>query len=81
MIHYSMAEARKHFSEIVNRVKYEKIIIAVGHCNKDDVLIVPKPEFEEEIPVSRINAASPSFDFLKDESDLYSLKDIKKRYV
>lgn len=81
MIHYSTAEARKHFSEIINRVKYEKIIIAIGRWKKDEVLVIPKPDLEEEIPTSAMNAASPSFNFLESEPDLYSLKDLKRRYV
>lgn len=81
MIHYSTTEARKHFSEIVDRVKYEKIIISVGRHDKQEVLIVPKPELSEDLPISEINAQSGSFKFLEDEPDLYSLKDLKKRYV
>lgn len=81
MLRYSTTEARKHFSEIFNRVRYEHIIIAIGRHEKDEVLIVPKPDLDQELPVSQMNAASPSFDFLKDEPDLYSLKDLKKRYV
>lgn len=81
MIHYSTTEARKHLSEILNRVRFEKIIIAVGRHNKEEVLIVPKPELEEDLPISAINSGSPSFDFLGDEPDMYSLRDLKKRYV
>ena len=67
MIHYSTVEARKHFSEIINRVKYEKIIVAIGRWNQDEVLIVPKPDLKEKIPMSAMNASSPSFDFLESE--------------
>jgi len=81
MIHYSTTEARKHFSEIINRVRFEHIIIAVGRHKKGEVLIVPKPELDEKLPVSAINAGSPSFSFLAKEPDLYSIDDLKKRYV
>lgn len=81
MIHYSTTEARKHLNEIINRVKYQKIIISLGRHNKQEVLVVPKPETEKELPIAEINMASPSFEFLKDEPDLYSTKDLKKRYV
>lgn len=81
MIRYTTSEARKHFSEIVTRVKYEKIIIAIGRRKKEEVLIVPAPELDQEIPVSQMNAASASFDFLKEEPDIYTFSDIKKRYV
>ncbi|MBI5754619.1 hypothetical protein HZA41_00185 [Candidatus Peregrinibacteria bacterium] len=81
MLHYSASSARKHFSEILNRVKYEKIIVVIGHRNKEEVLMVPKPDMAEALPISAINAASRSFKFLEDEPDMYSLKDLKKRYV
>lgn len=81
MIHYRSSEARKHLNEIINKVKYEKIIISLGRHNKQEVLIVPKPETQEEIPISEINSTSSSFSFLEKEPDLYSLKDLKKRYV
>lgn len=36
-------------------------------------------ELEEDIPITEINAASESFNFLKDEPELYSLKDLKPK--
>ena len=81
MLHYNTSEARKNLNEIVNKVKYQKIIISIGRRGKAEVLIVPKPELNEVIPVSDINAHSSSFDFLEDEPDIYSVKDLKKRYV
>lgn len=81
MIFYNTSEARKHLNEIVNKVKYQKVIISIGRRGKAEVLVIPKPELEEEIPVSQINTDSSSFDFLEDEPDIYSIDDIKKRYV
>ena len=74
---YTKTETRNNFSEIIKQVKYGKKIVAV----KRDVLIVPFPEIDESIPVSQINEQSDSFDFLENEPDLYSLSDLKKRYV
>ncbi len=34
-----------------------------------------------DIPMTEINAQSDSFKFLEDEPDLYSLNNIKKKYV
>lgn len=34
-------------------------------------LIVPKPELNEDLPISAINAASTSFQFLEDEHEIY----------
>ena len=81
MKHYSTTEARRHLSEIVNQVKYQKIIISIGRHDEEEVLVVPKMESGESLPISEMNAASPSFVFLEDEPDLYSLEDLKKRYV
>jgi len=81
MKHYDTSEARKHLNEIVNKVRYQKAIISIGRRGKSEVLVVPAPEPEEDLPVSEINAKSPSFDFLENEPDLYSLHDLKKRYV
>lgn len=36
---------------------------------------------ESEIMITEINSQSTSFDFLKQEPDLYSSKDLKKRYL
>lgn len=75
-------QLRSNLSEIVNTVKYEKKIIAIGRKNKKEVLIVPYPEInDQDLPITNINAQSGSFDFLKEEPNLYSLKDLKKQYV
>ncbi len=81
MNHYSTTEARKKLSQIVNQVKYGKIIISIGRRDEEEVWVVPKPERVETLPISEINATSPSFNFLEDEPDLYSSQDLKKRYV
>ena len=81
MKHYSTTEARKHFSEIIEQVRYLKAIVSVGRRGEEEVLIVPKPEINEDLQISAINASSSSFDFVEDEPDIYSLKDLKKRYV
>lgn len=79
---YPTSKARNHFSDLVNQVKYQKIIIGIGRHNKCEVLMIPAPDFtQEEIPVTSFNADSPSFSFLAEEPDLYSLNDLQKRYV
>ena len=78
---YSTTEARKKLGDLVNQVKYKKIAIGIGRYDKCEVLIVPAPELDEEIPVTKINAEGGAFDFLEDEPDIYTLDDLKKRYV
>lgn len=81
MRHYTTTEARKHLGEIVNQVKYQKIIISIGRRDEEEVLMVPKVTLDESLPMSEMNAQSASFQFLEEEPDIYSLKDLKKRYV
>ena len=81
MLHYNTSEARKHLNEIVNKVKYQKIIISLGRHGEGEVLVVPKPKVYETLPISEVNSASPSFDFLENEPDIYGFNDLKKRYV
>jgi len=75
-------KARQKIGEIVNRVKYRGEVFGIGRRNSVDAIIMPipkgyNPEFDE---ITNINILSSSFDFLKDEPDIYSVKDLKKRY-
>lgn len=81
MRHYTTTEARKHLSEIVNQVRYQKIIISIGRRTEEEVLVIPKVTLDETLPISEINTQSSSLHFLEEEPELYSLKDLKKRYV
>lgn len=81
MKHYTTTEARKHLSAIVNQVRYQKITISIGRRDEEEVLVIPKWTMDESLPISEINAQSQSFQFLEDEPDLYSLEDLKRRYV
>ena len=80
---YSTTEARKKLGELINILKYQGGMFAIGRQNKQEVLVIPFPENhnEELSEITNFSANSASFDFLKDEPDLYSLSDIKKSYV
>ncbi len=38
-------------------------------------------EMSPDLPITETNAALGGFEFLKNEPDLYSIEDLKKRYV
>jgi hypothetical protein len=76
-------EARKNISDIVNDVKYANQVYAIGRRNKIEALIFKFPEnFNSNLSeISNTNANSSSFNFLRDEPELYSINDLKKKYV
>ncbi len=78
---FSITDARKKLGELVNIVKYQRKIIALGKHGRADVFIVACDLTKDEITTTEINALSKSFRFLKEEPDLYSEHDLKKRYV
>lgn len=77
------SEARKHFSDIINKVRYSNTPIAIGRHNKGEVLLIKFPQDANLLlsPISNFNQYGGSFNFLNDETDLYSISDIKKQYV
>lgn len=79
----STTEARKTISDLVNHVRETGEAFAIGRHNKPEVLVIKFPTayntaFNE---IANINAQSESFSFLEDEPDLYSVNDLKRRYV
>jgi hypothetical protein len=77
---YSVTEARKILGELINRVKYQKQVIALGKHGKAEVIMLSYSP-EDDFPIEALSSASDSFDFLEREPDLYSRDDLKKRYV
>lgn len=74
---------RKNISDIINEVRYGGSVFAIGRRNKAEALIIKYPEnFNKDLnEVTNFNANSSSFDFLKEEPDLYNVSDLRKRYV
>lgn len=75
--------ARKEIGRIVNRVKYHGDVFAIGRRNSIDALLIQFPHvYNREVnDVTNVNAHSKSFDFLLGEPELYTLSDLKKKYV
>ena len=79
----STTEARKDISNIINQVRSENRVFGVGRRNKVEVLLVKYPDYHNPklSEMTNLNANSNSFDWLADEPNLYSLADLKKKYV
>lgn len=77
------AMARKNISEIINQVSFKGGNIAIGRRNKPEVLLIKFPQYlnPKVNEITNINANSDSFKFLEDEPDIYSVDDLKKKYV
>ncbi|MFA6294960.1 MAG: hypothetical protein WC666_00860 [Candidatus Paceibacterota bacterium] len=75
--------ARKNISKMINRVKYYGEVFGIGRRNSVDAILIkfPNAQNDEMNEITNINANSSSFDFLKEEPDIYSLSDLKKKYV
>lgn len=75
--------ARKNMSAIINRIKYRGEVFAIGRRRAIDALIIQFPDtYNKELnDITNVNSYSKSFDFLNAEPDLYSLYDLKKKYV
>jgi hypothetical protein len=79
----STTEARKDIAKMVNAVREHGAVFAIGRRNEPEALLIKFPsQYRKDLgEVTNFNAYSGSFDFLADEPDLYSITDLKKRYV
>jgi len=75
--------ARKTIGTLINRVKYAGEVFGIGRRNSIDALLIQFPAAyrKEAGEITNINANSRSFDFLSKEKEIYSLSDLRKRYV
>ena len=75
--------ARKSIKEIVNRARYRGEVFAIGRRNAIDAVLIGFPQMYNDSlnDITNVNSYSKSFDFLGKEPDLYSVADLKKRYV
>ncbi len=79
----STTQARAHISEIIERVKSHGEVFVFGRRNNPEAVLVKFPDVYNPrfSDIANMNAYSQSFDFLKNEPDMYSLSDLKKKYV
>ena len=75
-------DARKRLSAIVESVRATGKAVAIGRRNTPEVLVIRYPRYNPNLSdVTNIASSSGSFDFLADEPELYSDKDLKERYA
>lgn len=79
----STTKARANISEIVERVKTRGEVFVFGRRNNPEAVLVKFPDVYNSnfSDITNINAYSNSFDFLKNEPNLYNIFDIKKKYA
>ncbi len=77
----STTEARERISDLVDIVSTSRKSIVIGRRNVPEVVLIPFPSFWNGrlSEITNINAYSKSFNFLADEPEVYSLKDIKRK--
>ena len=76
-------QARQSLPELINSVRYSRRPVAIGHRQKAEVLLIQFSEYFNQAlsDSTNINQYGGSFDWLKDEPDMYSHADLKKSYV
>ena len=80
---YSITDARKKLGELVKRARYGREVIALGNHGKAKVYLVSislGEEAHDVTHIARAAEASGSFDFLKNEPELYTLDDAIEVY-
>ncbi len=79
----SATNARKELGKLISHVRETGEVVAIGRHDDYEALLVKFPlHYNKTVPdITNINTYSESFSFLKNEPDLYSLQDLKKRYA
>jgi len=74
---------RKNIKDIVDRAKYRGETFGIGRRDSIDAIVIGFPTAYNVAvnDITNINTYSKSFDFLAQEPDVYSVADVKKRYV
>ncbi len=79
----STTEARKNIASMIDAVKETDAVFLIGRRDVPDAVLLKFPSEYKHLfsDITNINAYSSSFAFLKEEPDLYSVADLKKKYV
>lgn len=76
-------EARKNIKKLIDLVCDTGDVIGIGRHKNIEVVIMKYPrDFNQELnDISNINTNSESFSFLRQEPDIYSKSDLKRKYA
>lgn len=76
-------EFRRNLADFIREVYEGNKSIILGQHDKPRAILIKYPDtYKEDFSdISNMNAYSGSFNFLEDEPDLYSKKDIKEKYA
>jgi len=79
----STTNVRKHIKTLIDEVREHGEVIGIGRRNKIEALILKFPnDYNKELSdITNVNSYSESFSFLDKEPELYSVNDLKKKYV
>lgn len=79
----STTKLRKRISDLMDVISISRKSIVVGRRNVPEIVLIPFPHLWNSrlTEITNINAYSKSFDFLENEPDIYSIKDIKHKYA
>lgn len=79
----STTKVRGNISAIMERVKTHGEVFVFGRRDVPEAILLKFPEIYNPhfSDITNINGYSGSFNFLKNESDLYNKSDIKKKYA
>jgi mRNA interferase MazF len=81
MKYFTTTNARKNIALIINDVRENNSVVALGRRDRPDVLLLKYPEFYSRKVSDEVNfqANSKALDFLRDEPDVYFAADLKCR--
>jgi len=79
----STTKVRDNISDIIDTVYNTGKSFVIGRRDNPEAVLIPFPkDFNPNLSeITNINAYSQSFLFLKKEPDIYSISDLKQKYV
>lgn len=80
MQHVSTSKARALLPKWIDTLKECGGAFVIGRRNTPEAILIKYPtEYRKDVTdITNVNAYSASFDFLDDEPELYSVKDVEK---